>query len=131
MKVSRPIPGWRPSTPEVRGLTVEDLVQQHPAVAIHFWAPWNGADPPMDRSIQTISDRLAGRVVFVSCNVDHEENGELCQRCGFKNIPALGLLISGHQPVSIIGYRDPETLACEIESWLNEPERKPWWAFWR
>jgi thioredoxin-like negative regulator of GroEL len=132
MAVPRPIPGWRPSTPEVRGLRVEDLVQQHPAVAIHFWAPWNGYDPLMDRSIQSISGKFAGRVVFVSCNVDLGENGELCQRCGFKNIPALGLLVSGHQPISEIGYRDPEKLAGVIESWLKEPERKrkPSWVFW-
>jgi thioredoxin-like negative regulator of GroEL len=112
-------------------VTIEKLTQQRPAVAIQFWAPWNGTDPLMDRSIQIISGRFAGRVVFVSCNVDREENGELCQRCGVKNIPALGLLISGHQPVSIIGYRDPETLAGEIESWLNESARKAWWALWR
>lgn len=131
MDVPRPIPSWKPSTPAVRGLTIEELVQQHPAVAIHFWAPWNGQDPLMDRSLQSISGRFAGRVVFVSCNVDLAENRELCQRCGFKNIPALGLLVSGQEPISVIGYRDPETLAGVIESWLNEPEpkRKPWWVF--
>ncbi|WP_165246523.1 thioredoxin family protein [Paludisphaera soli] len=106
-------------------------MQQHPAVAIHFWAPWNGHDPAMDRSIQGISGRFAGRVVFVSCNTDLEENRELCQQCGFMNIPALGLLVSGHPPISVIGYRDPETLAGLIESRLNGPKRKrkPWWAF--
>lgn len=131
MVVPRPIPGWKPSTPEVRGLTIEQLLHEHPAIAIHFWAPWNGYDPPMDRSIERISGRFAGRVVFVSCNVDFVENRELCQGCGFKNIPALGLLASGHEPISVIGYRDPEILAGVIESWLNKPERKrkPWSAF--
>jgi thioredoxin-like negative regulator of GroEL len=129
MGVPRPIPGWRPSTPEVSGLGIDELVRRHRATAVHFWAPWNGHDRLMDSSIRDVSGRFAGRLVFVSCNVDLGENRELCQRCRFKNIPALGLLAPGRPPALVVGYRDPETLAGAIESWLKQPERTPWWAF--
>ncbi|CAN5914424.1 hypothetical protein BH23PLA1_BH23PLA1_04930 [soil metagenome] len=127
--MTRPVPGWEPSTPGVRVGAIEALVQQHPAIAIHFWAPWNGVDPLMDRAIQHISKRFSGRVGFFSCNVDLEGNAELCRRFGVVNIPALGILMSGHPTQLIMGYRDPETLAGEIESRLDEPKRKPWWLF--
>jgi thioredoxin-like negative regulator of GroEL len=131
MEISRPIPGWRPSTPDVRGDAIADLLQQHSAIAIHFWAVWNGVDPPMDRSIQDIADRFAGRVWFVSCNVDLEENVELCRRFGVATVPTLGILVPDRQPQLLVGHRPPEQLAAEIETRLNEPERQPWWASWR
>lgn len=131
METSRPIPGWRPSTPDVWGDAIADLLQQHSAIAIHFWAVWNGVDPLTDRSIQDIADQFAGRVWFVSCNVDLEENFELCRRLSLATVPTLGVLAAGRQPKLLIGHFPPKKLAAEIETRLYEPERKPWWAFWR
>jgi thiol-disulfide isomerase/thioredoxin len=131
MEIARPIPGWIPSTPAVRSHEIDDLVHRHAVVAIHFWAPWNGVDPLMDQSIQAIASRFADRIGFFSCNVDLEENIELCQRFGIATIPALGILVPDRRPRLIIGHRKPEQLATEIETQLNSSERKPWWAFWR
>ena len=132
MEVARPIPGWRPSTPAVGGRALDELVQQHPAIAVHLWAPWNGVDPLMDRSIQAVASQLAGRVYFVSCDVDTDEGAELCRRWGVVNVPALAVLLSGELRRFIVGYLPPEHLAGEIESRLRDPEgRKRWWAFWQ
>jgi thiol-disulfide isomerase/thioredoxin len=100
-------------------------------VAIHFWAPWNGYDPVMDRAIQAVAKRFADRVHFVSCNIDLEENVELCRRFGVVNVPSLGLLVSGMTRRVITGCRAPEDLVSEIESRFHERESKPWWAFWK
>lgn len=127
----RPIPGWNPSTPDMRGQALDDLLRLHPAIVIHFWAPWNGIDPLMDLSIQGIAEEFDGRVWFGSCNVDLSENLTWCRRFGVANIPALGLSISGRPPKLLMGYRDSNRLAKEINSWLNEPDRKPWWSLWK
>lgn len=122
---------WSPSTPKVCGQDVDELCLQHSAIAIHFWATWNRVDREMDHSIRNIVDQFAGCVWFVSCEIDLPENVELCQRFGVSNIPALGLLVSGHPPQLVVGCRESKQLAAEIEQLLKTPERKSWWEFWR
>jgi thioredoxin-like negative regulator of GroEL len=131
MDIARPIPGWSPSTPEVLWSTIDGVVKQHRVVAIHFWAPWDGHDPEMDRNIRTVEPRFEGRVFFASCNIDRDENAQLCRHCGVGNIPALGIIVDGSPRRAIIGVREPESLAHQIESRLRDPQTRPWWAFWR
>jgi thiol-disulfide isomerase/thioredoxin len=131
IETARPIPGWKPSTPDIGEQSVEALCNQFPAVAIHFWASWNGVDPRMDRSIQQITDRFANQVKFFSADVDSECGTELAQRFGVATVPTLVVLRSGVKPRLVIGLRDAETLADDVESRLSGPEPRPWWAFWR
>lgn len=125
-----PIAGWIPSTPEVRGQEVDRFAQRGP-LAIHFWAPWNRIDARMDQSIQAVALRFAGRAEFVSCNIDLAENAELCRRFKICDIPAVGVLVAGAARRPIVGFRESDELADEIESRLRaEKPNKPWWAFW-
>ena len=121
MPVPRPIPGWSPSTPEVHGSTLDNLMRLHSTIAVHFWAAWNGYDPLMDDSIRAIRSSFEGRVYFASCNTDLEENGELCRRCRLTNLPALVVFVSGTPRGPIIGFREPGPLSEEIEARLREP----------
>ena len=130
MEVSRPIPGWSPSTPEVRWSTLDDVMRRYPVVAIHFWAPWDGHDANMDANILAVAPRFEGRVHFASCNIDIDENSSLFRHCGIGNIPALGIVVNGVPRRGIIGGREPESLADEIESRLRDPSPRPWWALW-
>lgn len=123
-------PDWSPSTPEVHGQDVDRLAQRGP-LAIHFWAPWNSVDVQMNQSIQAVVPRFADRVKFMSCNIDLAENADLCRRFGFMNIRAIGVLVAGTARRPIIGYREPDRLAEEIESRLRPEEPKPWWAVWK
>ncbi|WP_165223894.1 thioredoxin family protein [Aquisphaera insulae] len=125
----RPIPGWTPSTPEISGASIHDLAQRHPALAVHFWAPWNGHDPTMDRNIQPIRERFAGRVHFVSCNIDLAANDELARRCRIRNVPTLVVLVDGDPREPIVGCRGPDTLAAAIEVRLVSSESKRWRPF--
>ena len=132
MDVARPIPGWTPSTPEVRGDDLDQLARRHPAVVVHFWAPWNGVDPLTDRSIQAAAGRLAERVRFASCNIDLAENADLWHRYGLANVPSLLVLVGGRPRRLIVGHRSPDERVAEIETRLGDPAaRKPWWAFWK
>jgi hypothetical protein len=115
----RPVHGWVPSTPEVCDATINDIERLHPAIAIHFWAPWNGTDPPMDRAIQSISAKFGSRLAFFSCNVDRAENIGLCRRYGIANLPALVLIVAGQPQKPIVGLSSPEQLAEKIESRLR------------
>ena len=131
MAAIRPIPGWRPSTPDIGCESFEDLDENSAAVAIHFWAPWNGVDPAMDQEIQQVADRFAGRVRFVSANIDTERGSELGARFGVANVPTIVVLASAAEPRLIVGHRGAEELATKIESKLSSDTLPRWWAFWR
>ena len=124
-----PIPGWQPSLAEVVGDGLDALLSANPAVAVHFWAVWNGVDPPMEGSVRAIQHQFAGRVVFVACDVDREENVGLCKRFGVVTVPTLVVIAPGQLPLSVVGYREPEALAVALEEALK-PVRRPWWRFW-
>lgn len=119
---------WIPSTPEIRAQDIERFARRGP-LAIHFWAPWNRHDVCMDQSIQAVAPRFAGRVEFLSCNIDLAENIELCRRFNVWNIPAIGVLVAGAERRPIVGYREPDQLAEQIESRLLPEQPKPRWAF--
>ena len=118
MLVERPLPGWRPSTPEIIGSEINVLTQRFPAVVIHFCAGWNSHDRTMDRMIVAIQEQSEGRVSFVSCDTDLPENANLCRRCRVVNIPALGVIVASEAQRTIIGLRQTAQLVGEIESRL-------------
>ncbi|MEX0938422.1 MAG: thioredoxin domain-containing protein [Pirellulales bacterium] len=131
MKFHRPNPHWRPSTPEVTDHSLDDLLEQLPAIAIHFWATWNGVDPPMGRNIGKIADTFAGRIRFYSCDVDTTPGSELGVRFGIVSVPTLAVFRRGQKPCLIIGFREPWKLAERLDEILSKKCVHPWWAFWR
>jgi hypothetical protein len=120
----RPIPGWLPSTPEVDGRSIADLLLQHPAIGIRFWAAWNGYDPPYHKSLQEVANRFGDRVAFYSCNIDSESNLGLCKHCGISAIPMLVVATRSSALRRIFGMLEPNSLEREIETaLLDSPER--------
>jgi thioredoxin 1 len=131
IEIARPIPGWKPAMPDIGHESLESLCNECAALAIHFWAPWNGVDPLMDRGIQQIANQFANRVTFFSANVDTERGAELAQRFGVCNVPTLVVLRFGSKPRLVIGCVGAEALADKLESFLLDPQPHRWWAFWR
>ena len=131
IEIARPIPGWKPSTPDVGEKPLEIPRGDFSALVIHFWASWNGVDPLMDDCVQQVADRFSSRVKFASADVDSERGTGLVQQFGVATVPSLLILKSDAKPRMIVGYRDPEKLAADIESRLLPPTSRPWWAIWR
>jgi len=130
-EVTRPIPGWIPSTPAVEAASFQELLTEHPAVAIHFWAPWNGHDRLLDRSIQEVAVEFAGRVQFMSCNVDLAENQPLCKRCKVLNVPLVAVFVQGQLRRPILGVIPPAQLARELVARLTpDGATRRWWQLW-
>ena len=110
----RPIPDWKPSTPPIDSAEYEEIVHAHPIVAIHFWARWNGVDPPFDAALQAVSELIKARIHFVSCDIDDPKNMRICRAFAFANIPYLGILVDGNPSGGIMGLRE----TAELESAL-------------
>jgi thioredoxin 1 len=107
-------------------------VAKQPAVVIHFWAPWDGHDPLVDRSIQAVAAELADRVCFRSCNVDVPANFPLCKRCQVINIPFLAVFVGGQQRRPIIGALPPVQLEKELAARFNcKAPKQHWWQLWK
>ncbi|HVT30263.1 MAG TPA: hypothetical protein VHE81_19785 [Lacipirellulaceae bacterium] len=129
--IYRPIPGWRPSTPEIVADDFPSVAASHPALAIHSWEGWNGVDPPLDRNIQAIARRFASRVHFVSSDIDRAENWPLWDRCGAANVPTV-VLFKGEELQGLsVGLRKPEQLAAEIEKLIAKEPQSHVRRFWR
>ena len=125
--VHRPIPGFVPSTPSVTSSTIDAVLESHSLVAVHFWAVWNGSDPPMDAAIT----RSSSEAHFASCNVDDPKCVDLCKRCGIANVPTVAVFVDGQLRPLIIGLLDSDALDTAITDRVATPatERK-WWRFW-
>ncbi len=120
MIIARPNPGWTPSTPPIVGESNLATLDERTTIAVHFWAPWNGIDPPFDELIRQLADRFASRVLFCSANIDLEENRGLCEQCQVMNVPALSIRVNGVWQQPIVGYRaNAEELATEIDARLS------------
>jgi thioredoxin-like negative regulator of GroEL len=130
--IPRPIPDWTPTTPAVDPSSLDELVAEQPAVAIHFWASWNAHDPTFDDSIRAVAPEFDGRVSFRSCNSDLPENLSLCQRFGVVTVPSLTVIVRGKQRRPIVGALPPERLAKELAARLSDDiPKRPWWQFWK
>jgi thioredoxin-like negative regulator of GroEL len=128
----RPIPGWTPTTPAVDPASFDQLVSERPAVAVHFWAPWDAHDRTFDRNLAAVAPQFAGRVWFFSCNADLPESLPLCQRCGVVTVPSLAVFVRGQPCRPVVGVRSPEQLAAELNARLSgDMPKRRWWQWWR
>jgi thioredoxin-like negative regulator of GroEL len=131
-RTPRPIPGWTPTTPAIDPSSFDELVVEQPAVAIHFWAPWNAHDPAFDDSLRAVAPEFVGRVCFRSCSSDLSQHLPLWQRFGVVTVPSLVVIVRGQRRRPILGVRSPEQLAKELEARLSDDiPKRPWWQFWR
>lgn len=121
---------WKSSLPPVVGDELDRVAASHPAVAIQFWATWNRADLLMEKNIRAIEGRFAGRVTFMSCDIDRPENLRMCKRLGVLNVPCVAVLVGGRPGRLILGLSEPEELARRIEAMLSGSLPRPWWRFW-
>ena len=88
-------------------------------VIVHFWAEWDGYDITMNRHLEATRGRFSGRAAFFSCNIDREENWELCYGLRIPNMPWVVVFAGGMPQERICGNRTPDTLAAEIGASLT------------
>lgn len=130
-KMHRPIPGWRPSTPPIIASNFDDIVRSHSVVAIHFWAQWNGVDPPFDLCIQSLPTETKHEVHFVSCDVDDPDTKAICCNFDVVNIPFLGIIVDGERREGTMGLCDPQALEVLLRCRLRSSTKSSWWPRWR
>ncbi len=112
--IPRPIAGFVPASPPVISNSIQSVLDSHSVVLIHFWAAWNGADPPMDSQLALATKKLPFAVHVASCNIDDPQCLDLCKRCGVVNIPYVGVFVDGELRPGIMGLRGADQIATLV-----------------
>ena len=112
--IHRPVTNFSASSPPVTSDTIADVLTAHQIVIVHFWAAWNGVDPPMDSRLTEIRGRLPDSVHFRSCNIDDPSCFDFAKSVDVLNIPWLSVFVGGQHAGNICGLRDSAPLAIEL-----------------
>lgn len=86
-------------------------------VVIDFWAEWCGPCKKISPIVDELATEYEGKVDIYKCDVD--ENSEVCEKLGIRNIPTLIFLKNGEVVDRHVGTATKSQLAEKIDSHNN------------
>jgi thioredoxin len=81
----------------------EDVLAAVVPVLVDFWAPWCRPCRAVDRILDELAERHAGRLLVARVNLD--ENAETGARYGVLSLPTVIVFSDGRQREVIVGAR--------------------------
>lgn len=91
---------------------IGDLLQQHPALVVDFWAEWCGPCRRIGPVIEELSAEFAGKVTFGKCNTD--ENQQLAMQLNISAIPNIVFFSHGKLVDRVIGAYPKEAIREKV-----------------
>jgi thioredoxin 1 len=88
------------------------VVQQHPALVIDFWAEWCGPCRRVAPIVEELAQEFAGKVTFAKCDTDH--NQRLAMQFGISAIPCLLFFSRGQMVDRLIGALPKESIRAKV-----------------
>jgi thioredoxin 1 len=88
------------------------VVQQHPALVIDFWAEWCGPCRRVAPIVEELAQEFAGKVTFAKCDTDH--NQHLAMKFGISAIPCLLFFSRGQMVDRLIGALPKESIRAKV-----------------
>jgi thioredoxin 1 len=106
-----------PAAPQVPVIPVDErrfaqVVQQHPALVIDFWAEWCGPCRRVAPIVEELAQEFAGKVTFAKCDTD--QNQRLAMQLGISAIPCLLFFSRGQMVDRVIGALPKETIRAKV-----------------
>jgi len=89
-----------------------EILQQHPALVIDFWAEWCGPCRRIGPIIEELAQEFAGKVTFGKCNTD--ENQQLAMQLGISAIPNIVFFSHGQLVDRVIGAYPKDAIREKI-----------------
>ena len=89
-----------------------DLLRQHPALVVDFWAEWCGPCRRVGPVIEELAQEFAGKVTFGKCNTD--ENQQLARQFDISAIPNIVFFSHGKMVDRVIGAYPKEAIRENI-----------------
>ncbi|GAD05471.1 thioredoxin [Porphyromonas crevioricanis] len=101
---------------EITTQNYKELMAEGKPMVIDFWATWCGPCRMVGPIIDELSTEYEGKVIIGKVDVD--ENPDLAQEYGVRNIPTI-LFIKGGQVVNkLVGAQRKDALKQEIDALL-------------
>ena len=94
----------------------ESLRMGEQPLVVDFWATWCGPCRMVGPVISELAEEYDGRVVVGKCDV--EENEEMAQEFGIRNIPTILFFKGGQVVDKIVGAQSKAKLQEKIEALL-------------
>lgn len=92
----------------------KEIVEKHPEVLIDFFATWCGPCKMLHPVLETVSDKLEGKVVVAQVDID--QNAELASAFNVQSVPTLVFFKEGKPVLAGSGYMAEADLMKFIES---------------
>ena len=89
-----------------------EILRDHPALVIDFWAEWCGPCQRIGPVIEELSAEFAGKVTFGKCNTD--ENRQLAMQLSISAIPNIVFFSHGQLVDRVIGAYPKEAIREKI-----------------
>ena len=93
-------------------LHIGELLKEHPALVIDFWAEWCGPCRRIGPIIEELAQEFAGKVTFGKCNTD--ENQQLAMQLSISAIPNIVFFSNGQLVDRVIGAYPKEAIREKI-----------------
>ena len=94
----------------------QEVLQTDLPVLVDFWATWCAPCKIIGPIVEELAEEYDGRVKFVK--IDTEENFEVPDRYGIRNLPTLLVFKGGQQVDEIFGNRSKAELKRLLETAL-------------
>ncbi len=102
---------------EITDANYEQYANSGQLVVVDFWAPWCGPCRAIAPTIEELANEYAGKAVIGKLNVD--ENPEICEKFGIRNIPTIIFIKNGTQVDKQVGAGAKSVLVSKIESLIK------------
>ncbi len=114
-------PPWRPSTPPVEADQFEDAICG-PKTIIHFWAPWNPHDRPLDAHLQPLRPKFP-RLRFFAANADDTAFTAIMEAHHVAALPAVVCFFNGRSLGRFYGIESLDKLESFLREMADMPAR--------
>ncbi len=98
----------------------QEVLQADTLVVLDFWAEWCDSCKVIERMLEAWAEEYAGRVKFVSVNID--ESGELYDQYKVRALPCMILFGHGKEIGRLVGARAKTDLKNQIDEHLQRAE---------
>lgn len=94
----------------------QEVIEKKGIALVDFWAEWCGPCKMIGPIVEELAQDYDGKALIAKVDVD--ENAELTQQYGVRNIPTILILKDGEVVDKQVGFATKETLAQKIDKQL-------------